>query len=256
MARVPPGSGCGGQGVPHARLLVPRLRRLPAAALADRPRHLEEVDLVQPARRIGVTILGAVDDPLDDAFLQSLQSATMRSFPWLPASTVTSVNGISVCLPRQPRRHRPALAFGHLGAQRRHEQGGIRRRIAEDLEHDPVRPPRQRPPPPPPPPPPPGRVGSSTTDTPHGHVDRSRVARCFYRVSEANHTANHTAEMCVVPGAAAQHTAGGGRSGPRDRLPARREPPVPEDRTAQPPRVGVRRGRHPGAHSLPPPLPA
>ena len=54
----------------------------------------------------------------------------------------------------------------------------------------------------------------------------------------------------VVPGAAANHTTAGGRSGPRDRLPARREPPVPEDRAAQPPRVGVRRVRHPGANPL------
>ena len=54
----------------------------------------------------------------------------------------------------------------------------------------------------------------------------------------------------VVPGAAANHTTAGGRSGPRDRLPARREPPVPEDRAAQPPRVGMRRVRHPGANSL------
>ena len=36
----------------------------------------------------------------------------------------------------------------------------------------------------------------------------------------------------------------------RDRLPARSEPPVPEDRAAQPPRVGVRRVRHPGANPL------
>ena len=53
----------------------------------------------------------------------------------------------------------------------------------------------------------------------------------------------------VVPGAAANHTTAGGRSGPRDRLPARCEPPVPEDRAAQPPRVGVRRVRHPGART-------
>ena len=41
-----------------------------------------------------------------------------------------------------------------------------------------------------------------------------------------------------------------GRSGPRDRPAARREPPVPEGRAARPPRVGMRRVRHPGANSL------
>ena len=54
----------------------------------------------------------------------------------------------------------------------------------------------------------------------------------------------------VDPGTAPQHAPTGRRSGPRDRLSARREPPVPEDCAAQPPRVGVLRVRHPGAYPL------